>query len=98
MPKMTDAEVQKYAAEHGTHRLMGAVIQSKPCGCTVDGAGNIPSPVRVEFCAMHRNAENLKKALDEAAHECANASEDTVERLKDLAQKWARLVGKCEGL
>ena len=97
MPKMTDAEAQKYAMENGTHRLMGAVIQSKPCGCTVDGAGNLPSPVRVEFCALHLNAEKLLKALDTAANECANASEDTIERLKDLAQGWARIVGKCEG-
>lgn len=56
MPKMTDAEAQKYAMQTGTHRLMGATIQNKPCGCTVEGAGNLPSPIRVEFCDKHKKA------------------------------------------
>lgn len=45
-----------------------------------------------------RNAgPDLLKALDAAAHECANATAGDLERLKDLAQGWAKLIAKCKG-
>lgn len=42
-------------------------------------------------------APALLEALNEAAHECANATVQDLERLKDLAQKWVKLTGKCDG-
>jgi hypothetical protein len=47
---------------HGyrTHRtcprdwpLMGKVLQLPSCGCKIDGAGTLPNPVRIIFCAAH---------------------------------------------
>lgn len=75
MPKMTDAEAQKYAIDRGTHALMNRVIQNKPCGCTVDGAGNLPSPVRVEFCEKHNKALDVIRAIY-VQHECTTPAEN----------------------
>lgn len=42
-------------------------------------------------------APKLLEALDEAAHECSNAyHESDLKRLRELAQGWAQLVGKCQ--
>ena len=27
-----------------------------PCGCTIEGDGNLPSPLRIKFCTMHARA------------------------------------------
>lgn len=75
MAKMTDAEAQKHAIETGTHRLMNAVIQNKPCGCTVDGAGNLPSPIRVEFCEQHKKAIPTLREVYQT-HECTTPGEN----------------------
>lgn len=44
--------------------------------------------------ALRDGAGDLLRELDCAAHECANATCDDLERLKDLAQGWAKLVAK----
>lgn len=28
-----------------------------PCGCGIVGDGNLPSPLRIKFCAMHAKAK-----------------------------------------
>lgn len=75
MPKMTDAEIQKHAVETGTHRLLYATIQNAPCGCTVDGAGNLQSPIRVVFCKKHKKAlEVLHEVYQQ--HQCTTPAEN----------------------
>jgi hypothetical protein len=37
-------------------RLMGAIFQLSLCGCTVDGAGTMPDPIRIVHCANHSRA------------------------------------------
>lgn len=32
-----------------------------PCGCTIEGDGVIPSPVRIKFCATHSAAHAAEK-------------------------------------
>jgi hypothetical protein len=33
--------------------LMGKTLQLPPCGCTIEGAGTLPDPVRIVFCRVH---------------------------------------------
>ncbi len=28
-----------------------------PCGCKIEGDGNLPSPLRIKFCEMHAKAK-----------------------------------------
>lgn len=44
--------------------LMGKVLMLPLCGCTVRGAGTLPDPVRIVFCAAHEAAtpEAARKA------------------------------------
>lgn len=66
---MTEKEGQQYAVEHGTHALLNKVVKFAPCGCKPDGAGNLPSPVRVVFCKQHKVAiETLREVYQQ--HEC----------------------------
>ena len=55
---------EEWAVKNGTHALMYKVIQSVPCGCEVVGAGNLKSPVRIEFCPMHKAAPKLFETLE----------------------------------
>lgn len=56
MPKgiMTAEQGEKHALANGTHALLYKVIQQPSCGCKIVGAGNLPSPVRIEFCKAHK--------------------------------------------
>ena len=38
----------------------------------------------------------IVQALEEAAHECSNATPEDLERLKDLAQMWIRLADRAK--
>lgn len=67
--QMTEKEGQKYALEHGTHALLNKVVKVEPCGCKPDGAGNLPSPVRVAFCTQHGKALKVIRQL-KMLHEC----------------------------
>lgn len=59
--------------------LMGKTLHLPPCGCTVDGAGTLPNPVRIVFCAAHAAAKERIDALERAlrqAHACATMRDD----------------------
>lgn len=74
MPKMTEKEIERHAVETGTHRLMGAVLSSNPCGCNVIGVGNLQSPIRIEFCKKHKKAlEVLHEVYQQ--HQCTTPAE-----------------------
>lgn len=47
---MSDESGLRYFDEWGAH---GVTEQPSPCGCRVVGVGNLPDPLRVQFCAAH---------------------------------------------
>jgi len=34
-------------------RALSYTFLTTPCGCSIVGDGNLPSPLRIKFCAMH---------------------------------------------
>lgn len=65
---------EKWAIENGTHALLNKVVEFKPCGCKVVGAGNLKSPVRIEFCEAHASVEADRQ--------------DKVNKLLDFLHEW----------
>jgi hypothetical protein len=51
--------VQEFEAkEENLHKLplyqrLSFTMLSTPCGCTIEGDGNLPSPLRIKFCDVH---------------------------------------------
>lgn len=66
---------ERWALDNGTHALLHKVVQNKPCGCTVEGAGNLKSPVRVKFCGKHEKALGVIRKLRDH-HECTTPAEN----------------------
>ena len=52
---------ERLALASGRHRLMGAVLQLPPCGCTVEGAGNLLSPIKIVYCKAHKAVKAPKR-------------------------------------
>jgi hypothetical protein len=84
---MTTEDIRKgeeWALKNGTHALMHKVIKAQPCGCDVQGAGNLKSPVRIVFCKKHEAVTRLLKLLRQAKgainDELFSAGEDEVKQ------------------
>lgn len=92
---------ERWAIENGTHALLNKVVESKPCGCKVAGAGNLKSPVRIEFCKAHASVEadrqdKINKLLD-FLHEWFFSGQHTIHSstLVDDVQTFDELVSSC---
>ncbi len=44
--------------------LLGCTLAFPPCGCTVQGAGTLPDPVKIVFCPMHEAAPSSAPAVE----------------------------------
>lgn len=68
--------------------LMGKTIRVPKCGCTIEGEGTLPDPVRIVFCTLHttisgffdaglKEAEELvRTAIREVGNELTHAPGD----------------------
>ena len=73
--------------------LDGATLFMPPCGCTVEGRGTMPFPVRIIFCETHRGEGPLGELL-ERMHSVH--PEDLPASIRDLRSEW--LKAGCPGL
>lgn len=39
--------------ESAFYQPLSFTMLPPPCGCTIEGDGNIPSPLHIRFCAQH---------------------------------------------
>lgn len=69
MPTEEIRKGEEWALKNGTHALMYKVLKSEPCGCAIQGAGNLKSPVRIVFCKKHKAALKVIEKIF-VAHEC----------------------------
>lgn len=92
---------EKWAMENGTHALLNKVVEFKPCGCKVAGAGNLKSPVRIVFCKTHASVEvdRQEKVNDllDFLHEWFLKGQQAihVSTLVDDVQTFDELVASC---
>lgn len=49
--------------ETGEGFMTNTTKQNLECGCRAVGAGNLPSPLTVELCKMHRSVNAVPKAV-----------------------------------
>jgi hypothetical protein len=95
-----DSESPYFAGDKNyPHILLHQVTELPSCGCRVEGHGIMRSPVVIEFCAMHKAAAELLKALKEGyqATQCLAAS-DPVNRGYWFARanKMKQVIAKAE--
>lgn len=53
-----------FAYYGGTEGFIQCTYQAAPCGCSVQGNGTLPNPLRIKFCPAHEamNAASLAAA------------------------------------
>lgn len=68
-------------------RLMNCSLLMPPCGCTVEGRGTTPQPVRIVFCEMHRGEGPLGDLLDRLRNV---HPDDLAPSLRDIRAAWVK--------
>jgi hypothetical protein len=49
-------------------KFVMACYAGNPCGCQIKGAGICNDPLRIDFCALHTAAGDLRRTLKETAN------------------------------
>lgn len=57
-------QVASFPAFHGTEPFLQCTYAQPACGCKIVGAGTLPHPLRIEWCALHKEAHGFEHLLD----------------------------------
>jgi hypothetical protein len=71
--------------------LIGCTLRLPGCGCTIEGAGTLPDPVRIVYCADHAAVQApVRTSGDAAADRGRRLNEAFNDALQSGAANWCR--------